>query len=498
MRYKQFKILEQEVAPNGDVSLLTPAQQLNFIKDNVMTLSDDLKQKVLDALQKLKSYVKQEPLQQNEGIDDAVALINNEIMQEISNLDQIAEEHLELITKIVQAGTSKSMQAGHTELNKIKTRIEALYTPLASKIVNGCDAFISKEEIVTDADSDELSDELSAKKQKRAELSKTGLAVRQAIADMTNGVMEKAGRLEAIKDAESELTRIEEFLKRCVEDPFINFDELIKRTHGTVEQEFSKKGSKYIDIYNQFENILGRTIDQSGAGAWGPAELGLLMLSNPVKKGTKGDIETAGGKQVEVKASKKAAAGARLNVEQALKGNLVRDYNSVLQKYFGSTIKTEEGDITVDHQTDKGQVNFTKKGFDILNSWISTLPKWNRQTAIKFLIDSVNLPMANYVGQRSYDKMLSSAMANVVNNQGQFDFANFQKAYTEVLFAVYKSEMLDCILVINPILGTFLIMNDPEDLGDTVNRGLVISGGIDFKDKQSTKSPQIGVGTLTA
>jgi len=390
------------------------------------------------------------------------------------------------------------MQAGHTELNKIKTRIEALYIPLASKIVNGCDAFISKEEIVTDADSDELSDELSAKKQKRAELSKTGLAVRQAIADMTNGVMEKAGRLEAIKDAESELTRIEEFLKRCVEDPFINFDELIKRTHGTVEQEFSKKGSKYIDIYNQFENILGRTIDQSGAGAWGPAELGLLMLSNPVKKGTKGDIETAGGKQVEVKASKKAAAGARLNVEQALKGNLVRDYNSVLQKYFGSTIKTEEGDITVDHQTDKGQVNFTKKGFDILNGWISTLPKWNRQTAIKFLIDSVNLPMANYVGQRSYDKMLSSAMANVVNNQGQFDFANFQKAYTEVLFAVYKSEMLDCILVINPILGTFLIMNDPEDLGDTVNRGLVISGGIDFKDKQSTKSPQIGVGTLTA
>ena len=71
---------------------------------------------------------------------------------------------LEQIAKIVQAGTSKSMQAGHTELNKIKTRIEALYTPLASKIVNGCDAFISKEEIVTDADTDEL----SIKKQKRA------------------------------------------------------------------------------------------------------------------------------------------------------------------------------------------------------------------------------------------------------------------------------------------------------------------------------------------
>ena len=305
MRYKQFKILEQEVAPNGDVSLLTPAQQLNFIKDNVMTLSDDLKQKVLDALQKLKSYVKQEPLQQNEGIDDAVALINNEIMQEISNIDQIAEEHLELITKIVQAGTSKSMQAGHTELNKIKTRIEALYTPLASKIVNGCDAFISKEEIVTDADSDELSDELSAKKQKRAELSKTGLAVRQAIADMTNGVMEKAGRLEAIKDAESELTRIEEFLKRCVEDPFINFDELIKRTHGTVEQEFSKKGSKYIDIYNQFENILGRTIDRSGAGAWDLQSLDCLCYLILLRKALKVILKLLAENKLKLKQVKK-------------------------------------------------------------------------------------------------------------------------------------------------------------------------------------------------
>ena len=99
MRYHQFKILEQEIAPNGDVSLLTPAQQLNYIKDNVMTLSDDLKQKVLDAMQKLKSYVKQEPVQQNEGIDDAVGLINNEIMQEISNLDQKAEDYLEQIAK---------------------------------------------------------------------------------------------------------------------------------------------------------------------------------------------------------------------------------------------------------------------------------------------------------------------------------------------------------------------------------------------------------------
>jgi hypothetical protein len=56
--------------------------------------------------------------------------------------------------------------------------------------------------------------------------------------------------------------------------------------------------------------------------------------------------------------------------------------------------------------------------------------------------------------------------------------------------------MLDCILIVNPILGTFLVMNDPKDVDSTVEAGMVISGGIDFKDKQSTKSPQIGVGKL--
>jgi len=51
-------------------------------------------------------------------------------------------------------------------------------------------------------------------------------------------------------------------------------------------------------------------------------------------------------------------------------------------------------------------------------------------------------------------------------------------------------------LIVNPILGTFLVMNDPKDVDATVKAGMVISGGIDFKDKQSTKSPQIGVGAL--
>jgi len=87
-------------------------------------------------------------------------------------------------------------------------------------------------------------------------------------------------------------------------------------------------------------------------------------------------------------------------------------------------------------------------------------------------------------------------MSKVVDSTGKFAFKSFQIEFTKLMFALYKAEMLDCILVINPIIGTFLVMNDPADVDDAVKRGLVISGGIDFKDKQSTKSPQVGVGAV--
>ena len=44
--------------------------------------------------------------------------------------------------------------------------------------------------------------------------------------------------------------------------------------------------------------------------------------------------------------------------------------------------------------------------------------------------------------------------------------------------------------------GNNVVVMDPKDVDATVKAGMVISGGIDFKDKQSTKSPQIGVGAL--
>ena len=522
MRYTEFKIIESrrkivEFTQNPD--LVNPDQMnmdqlLDFIDSQSENADPKLLKVITKGLEGLKSYFKNKAQKinpdstnnqpANEGIEDRIDTEINDInsMREMikqAGGDPDDPKALNFAKELAKMMLPRGAQLGHESLNEIKAEIEKLYAPLAKKIVDGGSVFAPKIEITVD-DSEELNEYAQEMQIKKSELSKTGQAVADTIADMTNAVIEKAGRQEAIKDAEVELKKIRDFLRRCVSDPFIDFDELISQTHGTVEQEFAKKGSDFVDIYNNFENILGRTIDKSGAGAWGPGELGLLMLSNPVKKGTKGDIMTVGNLQVEVKASKKASGGARLNVEQATKGNLTRDYNEVLKKYFGDTIYVGDQEMKVDHQTAKGQVNFNSKGFDILNSWVDEKIKegnWSKATAVKFLIESVNLPMRNYIGEKSYDSAIKKAMSRVVDKDGRFNFQTFQIEYTKLLFGIYKSEMLDCILVINPIMGTFLVMNDPNDVDAAVQRGLVISGGLDFKDKQSTKSPQIGVGKIS-
>lgn len=508
MRFQDFKLVESkirldELTQNPDavnIDTMDMDQALEFIDTQSEKADPALKQKVLNYLQKFKAHLLGEVPTTNETIDQAIDAQVADIERLLEKADrQPTPQELEYIQHVAKLLLSTGAQIGHTEINKIKAEIESLYAPIANKIINGGDAFHSKDPVVEDSEDDEYAEEVRIK---RSELSKTGQAVANTIADMTNAVMEKAGRQEAIEDAETELLKIKEFLERCLNDPFIDFDSLISQSHGTIEQEFAKKGSDFVDVYNQFENILGRTIDKSGAGAWGPAELGLLLLSNPVKKGDKGDIVTGNGVEVEVKASKKANSGARLNVEQATKGNLVNSYNPILKSYFGNEITMPDGNsVKVQHETPMGQVNFTIKGFTILNDWIDhmiSIKEWNKNKAIQFLVDSINVPMQNYVGDKgtNYDSSLKKHMSKVVTKDGKLDFQTFQKEYTKLLFAIYKSEMLDCILVINPILGTFIVMNDPTEVDKAIDTGLVISGGIDFKDKQSTKSPQIGIGKL--
>lgn len=522
MRYSDFRIIESKVTET-EQKPQTVDQYLDVIQDKADEASPKNQKTIVNALDQVASYIKKK-IQQvtkkpvdvpaQESLKDTI----NTKASDIEFLMELAEQNgIDLnndpkIIKIMQQMSGPLMmqgaQTGHETLNATRARIKAMYAPLAEKIQTGAIGFSKVPEL--NGKSSEIQDPewqayVQEMQAKRSSLDKTGQAVANAIEVLANKAMTIATEQNDIQEAEKQLNKIQAFLQRCVEDPFINFTNLIQLSHGTVEEEFKKgKGSKeFLEVYAQFKDILQDTIAKAGAGAWGPGELGLLMLSNPVSKQGKGDITVGNGTEVEVKASKKANSGARLNVEQAIKGNLVSSYEPLLKQAFGDSVVVDGEKEKVAHQTKRGQVNFTNKGFDILNSWVDATEDWNKKRAFEFMVKAINLPMRNYVGIKqigdtsfNYNQEVKTRMVEAITSDGHFDFAGFQRAYTKLLFAIYKAEMLDCILVINPILGTFLVMNDPSDVDTSVQRGLMISGGIDFKDKQSTKSPQIGVGKL--
>jgi hypothetical protein len=66
--------------------------------------------------------------------------------------------------------------------------------------------------------------------------------------------------------------------------------------------------------------LLGAQPAGSGAGAWGPAELGLSVVGSPVNKDGKGDLNIGGDRRIELKASKSATSGGRINTPVVNKG----------------------------------------------------------------------------------------------------------------------------------------------------------------------------------
>ena len=524
MRYSEFRVTESRIV-EAEPKPQTVEQYIDVIQDNAEDAEPKVQSYVEKGLDKIASYIKQKIQQVTKKPADVPAqeALEDTIDAKANNIDFLMEKAkevgvdlqndprlLSIVKQVAKPFMMVGAQTGHETLNATRARIKAMYAPLAEKIKTGAIGFSKVPKIngkTSEIQDPEWQAYIQEMQEKRSSLDQTGKAVANAIEVLANKAMTIATEQNDITEAEKQLNQIQAFLQRCVEDPFIDFANLIKMPYGTVEEEFKKgkDAAEFLEVYSQFKDILQDTISKAGAGAWGPGELGLLMLSNPVSKQGKGDITVGGGTEVEVKASKKASSGARLNVEQALKGNLVSSYEPLLKQAFGDSVVIDGKKEKVAHQTKRGQVNFTNKGFDILNSWVDATEDWNKKKAFEFMIEAINLPMKNYVGTKkigdtafNYDKEVRTRMAEAITSDGHFDFAGFQRAYTKLLFAVYKAEMLDCILVINPILGTFLIMNDPDkDVDRAVTQGLTISGGIDFKDKQSTKSPQIGVGALT-
>ena len=77
------------------------------------------------------------------------------------------------------------------------------------------------------------------------------------------------------------------------------------------------------------------------------------------------------------------------------------------------------------------------------------------------------------------------------------DFYGYEEKYLKQALTFYnETDEVDDILVVNPSDGHFEVINatDAEGLQDKINAGAIQTSTtwIDFKDKQSKATPQIG------
>jgi hypothetical protein len=272
-------------------------------------------------------------------------------------------------------------------------------------------------------------------------------------------------------------------------------------------------------IYDKIYNKLLALDAGQGGGAWGPGELGLAILCKPMSKAkSKGDlITTYQGNTVgvEVKASRDATQGARIGGKGVLQGVAgkkdftkalatlckaakfpISDFgNTTVQQFKQKVINGVKTKIPAGEKPGR-KIAYTNLAsstwFDTFNRDIPPrLAKQNlpaNQLVGDFLVDAVSAVISTDGMPFFNEKLIRSIPAK----DGSINYERFLQIITRQWYDIYKNvDEVGLILVINPITGNFTLVNSGASL---INKdsGVVITGGLDFNDKQGKASPQIG------
>jgi len=533
---------QEQKLVSANASSLTASQHIIGIANLADNLpaNDPMKKKALQFIQFLKQKLTGKPtpqLEQETYLDNQLRKEAEEVVNAITpelerdaRLQGVTEQQFKVFQEYLMKATSQTSTSAADISWKVlleyENRITELAKTTARKVLDSAKAYASMQKYIKigfnpkDASEQELK-EYKEMKNKQNQTAKLAEYVQQNILGIANDQIQQA-KTDAsnIKENEQNLINLERFMSKCADAnlSYISIDDVINNENGTIEKLFLQaeptEGEK--DVYKRMiVPMLSATVSVGGAGAWGPAELGLLMLCKPVKKGTKGDIETESKQQIEIKASKDVSAGARFNVDQAKKGNQESSWNKVLKKYFPENknavnahkLKTAKG-------KDKDEyANLNSNGIKkYINEWIKEAIEqgtWNKNKTQDLLKDAIKIPMENYVGMETiegkpfnFEVMLDKYTPQMVDANGYISYEGFLQGYGSLLFDIYQMEMLDMVLVINPLDGHYSVIKDSETLrrrtGNIDQRSykdnvIRLTGGIDWRDKQSTKSPQIGI-----
>jgi hypothetical protein len=241
---------------------------------------------------------------------------------------------------------------------------------------------------------------------------------------------------------------------------------------------------EYKEIYLLFRKELFAVRPETTAGSWGPGEVGLILIGNPITKAKDaGDLQDkVTGDKFELKASNDPKKGGRLSPPGLGTSKMAPRFDRVKLKHFGKGYQAKFGEKSTLNKESLNQT-FIKEYNDFIDKGLKIDSK-------EFLTDCI---MAAFTDNVPTDKELEPYVEKMVVDN-KIDYNGFVRTYAKFLFDRYQGagddKKFKNIIVFNPGSTTYTVLDGSDDLDSEF---VVITGGIEFGGSQVPKSPQIGI-----
>ena len=387
-------------------------------------------------------------------------------------LIQKTQKGQKFLQDLLQAAFQAGKEQGDNQATERLQKFLATYDQAIDALVN---KITSSEQAFVDANVD-----VKTVTTQKAVTSKQSIisAVKRAIEGIFTGKLLRSGTL-VDKQLQEKLVK---FLTQA-KDGIVDWGTILAAGKGKTANVDSFVPAEFREIYNMFKKELFTGRPETTAGQWGPGEVGLIILGNPITKGSTGDLQDIKtGDKFELKASRNARKGGRLSPPGLGTSAMPGVFAKIKLNYFGKNILTKLGK--------ESSINKSSMNQGFIKEYNSLIDRGLKIDTKKFLTDVI---IAAFTDNFPTAEELSPYVDIIIDNN-KIDYTKFVRTYAKFLFDRYqgsgKDKKFKNIIVFNPGTTTYTVLDSSADLDSDL---VTITGGIEFGATQVPKSPQIGI-----
>ena len=459
---------------------------------------------------------------------DAIKKLQND-----PRLEQLLSDpaNARLIISLHEKSIEQGKDIQHQLYLEWNDALEEQANKLASKVYNN--ASVIHGAIETNIARDNAGSALDLSEAKGKKKEETGEVIKNKIVDILKTMFDRPVKTERDRVAvEAMKQSIKEFMTKC-QTGVIDFHRVLANKDPNAKIDDFVQGTDqkiYYIIRNEaFEAKPGVT-----GGAWGPGEIGLALLSNPVTKGSSGGdlrVQTEAGLiEIELKGMKEAKSGGRFNSDEGIvkasqAAKAFRPVANQLVSELAQIINNGKAVKHIDAETKKlfTYVSNQKTGktkikaietFDyeaITKVWnpqliipASTIDpvatKESVRTFLRAMMDIVVLSAGKNYAEPHIRALVKdpAIFEKVAGTKGAFqlNWLALQAGICRILYAVYSGlDDKGVIMYFNTVTSNYYVVKGPEDVQEKILAGLLKTGNaiLDFKAGQVPASPQVGI-----